>query len=537
MAKAKKSSSSKTKFWTKERLDRAIHLYNSGKDWQEVADKMGTTREAVARAVRAYKATKRKAAHPHAEFTREGLGTILKENSHVKGMFLVTAALPTDPTDGKLTQKWYVGSNLHTKGLDTMLSFCKLNKAELIIHPLPAQVSALKDQPYHYDPALKPYMRNFATEYVFNQYLRSLDIGINPQQVNPITGLGRMRGDGDRKTSLIVAHTKQNMELYPTGNNTLPRMIHTTGCITYPAYRNNRIGRIADEDHVIGGLVVIIKDSKFFVHQIQIKSENGSFNYMGTRYYPDGRVEKEPAEAMKLGDLHFGRHCPTALKCTYEMFEELDPKAVFVEDIFDGASVNPHSWSDMFGRGTIEPQFASLESEIKVCREGLQEIRGKMPVNSQLFITASNHNDFLDRYLRKGSYVTDTTNYAIGHRMIVDKLNGLNPLEVRLDPDGRYSWLTTEDDVIIEGVNMSSHGHMGPNGSKGSAVGLELSYDAAMFAHTHTPRIMHRAWWVGHLSQSRHGYNEGASSWVQCNGAIFKNGERCLYFIIDGEWK
>jgi hypothetical protein len=537
MAKAKKSSSSKTKFWTKERLDRAIHLYNSGKDWQEVADKMGTTREAVARAVRAYKATKRKAAHPHAEFTREGLGTILKENSHVKGMFLVTAALPTDPTDGKLTQKWYVGSNLHTKGLDTMLSFCKLNKAELIIHPLPAQVSALKDQPYHYDPALKPYMRNFATEYVFNQYLRSLDIGINPQQVNPITGLGRMRGDGDRKTSLIVAHTKQNMELYPTGNNTLPRMIHTTGCITYPAYRNNRVGRIADEDHVIGGLVVIIKDSKFFVHQIQIKSEDGSFNYMGTRYYPDGRAEEERAEALVLGDIHFGHHCSDAIAATYDMFDELAPKEVFLHDVFDGASINPHTWADLFERGTPPPHFSSLSNEIAMCRDNMLALYNELPDDCGMNIVASNHHDFNNRWLRKGQYMNDSVNYAIGHRMIVDKLDGKDPLQIRLDPDGLYNWLGTEDDVVIEGITTSSHGHLGPNGAKGQPHGLERSYDSAVFGHTHTPRIVHRCVWAGHLSKARHGYNSAASSWMQANVAIYKNGERSLLFIMDGVWR
>lgn len=532
-----KTTKSKTKFWTDDKIKRAIHLFNSGKSWQEIADTMGSTRESVARTVRKFKAGKRNGSHPYADFTRESLGSIIKEKSHTEGMFFVTAALPTDPTDGQLRDKWYVGANLHTEGFAAIQSFCRHNSASLIIHPLPAQVSALKDQPHHYDPVLKPYMKNFATEYVFNQYLRSLDIGINPQQVNPITGLGRMRGEGDRKSSILIAHTKQNMELYPTGNNSLPRMVHTTGCITYPAYKNNRIGRIAEEDHVIGGLVVIIKGTKFFVHQVQIKADDGSFNYMGNRYFADGTVKSEPAEAMKLGDIHFGRHSEVALQLTYEMFNLLKPKLVFVEDVFDGASVNPHSWADMFTRGTPEAQFASLANELEICRQGLEEVREQMPVGSELLITASNHNDFLDRFLRKGLYVNDPVNYAIGHRMIVDKLDGKDPLEVRLDPDQRYTWLTANDDVIVEGVNMASHGHMGPNGSKGGHTGLELSYDSAMFAHTHTPRIMHRSWWVGHLSEPRHGYNEGASSWVQCNGAVFKNGERCLYFIIEGEWR
>jgi len=525
------------KFWTKERLDKAITLANNGKTWDEVGELMGISREGVARAVRRYKAVQRQDAHPQADFTREAIGTIIKNKNITKGMFFVTAAAPTDPDGGKLQKSWYVGANLHEAGFAAIQSFCALNGAELIIHPLPTHIDALRDQPNHYDPKLKPYIKSFATEFVFNKYLRSIDIGINPQLGNPLAGLSRMRGKGDRNSSVIVAHTKQNMKMFATGNSTAPRLMHSTGCITLPAYRKNRVGRIAEEDHVVGGLVVVVKGSTFFIHQVQIRSEEGSFNYMGVRYFANGKTRVERAEAMKLGDIHYGRQSAAAMAATYEMMAKLQPKEIFVEDIFDGTSINPHTWSDLFQKGTPPEQFASLDKELSVCRDGMLDLWVHSPTDCKINVTASNHNDFLDRYLKRGQYLQDSVNYATGHRMVVDKLDGKDPLQTRVDPDNKYTWLGINDDILIEGCNMSSHGHLAANGAKGAQVGVELAYDNGMFAHTHTPGILNNAWWVGHLSEERHGYNTGASTWQHCNGVVYKNGEKCLLFVINGKWK
>ena len=58
-----------------------------------------------------------------------------------------------------------------------------------------------------------------------------------------------------------------------------------------------------------------------------------------------------------------------------------------------------------------------------------------------------------------------------------------------------------------------------------------------MKAHTHTPNILGDIFTVGHLSKSRHGYNKGPSTWIGCDGVIYKYGQKQLRLIIEGNWK
>src|SRR5690606_32735218 len=147
------------------------------------------------------------------------------------------------------------------------------------------------------------------------------ELRLNPQQVQPLTGIHRIRGrdqmseDPDfqhliknsNAISLIVAHSKQNMEVIATGNNTIPRILHSTGALTCPEYQRNRIGIIAQEDHVLGGLIIEIDGDKFYPTQVQINPNDGSFvDKYGKRFYPDGKVVQERAEAFVVGDIHPG---------------------------------------------------------------------------------------------------------------------------------------------------------------------------------------------------------------------------------------
>lgn len=95
-------------------------------------------------------------------------------------------------------------------------------------------------------------------------------------------------------------------------------------------------------------------------------------------------------------------------------------------------------------------------------------------------------------------------------------------------------WTDVNDDIYIEGVQMNVHGHTGINGARGSKNSHELAYGNVMTAHTHSPSIYHDAFTVGHMSLNRHGYNNGAQTWILCSGAVYKGGQKQLYMIING---
>lgn len=492
--------------------------------------------------------------HELQDFTREALGSIIKENNHQDGTYFITAASPTSYLDWSDADYIRANSgqdvlakNLFEPGFKAVQTFLKENNAKMVILPMRAHVKALQKQPLHYDPRLKPYKNLFATEYTFNRHLKAIDAYLNPQQINPLTGLKRLRihkyrsnnkaGEEIRnfKTSVILAHSKQALEVIPTGNSTHPRLIHSTGAITKPSYLRNRIGMIADEDHKLGGLVIEIKGDVFWLRQVQFDVNNGSFVDLGKRYHANGKVTAERAEAFKMGDLHAVHHDDKALEAMYRLWDQIKPKNIFFEDFFDGSSISHHLDRKKLSKAKLPPLFESLPIEIAAAKTVLHDIWENAPKDAKMFATASNHPHFLTQYLDEGRYMNDRSdNYELAHRMVVMSLDGKDPLKEYLDPKGRMTWTSVNADIYIEGVQMNVHGHQGINGAKGSKIGHELAYGNVMTAHTHAPSIYHDAFTVGHMSSERHGYNNGPSTWILCNGAVYKGGQKQLYMIVNG---
>ncbi len=523
-----------------------------------VRDHIGTLDDLKDLARKAYPAKfealdKKKAPHKHEDFTKEALGNIVKENNYQEGTFFVTAASPTSYLDWSEEDharakagEDVLAENLFEPGFAAVQNYLKREKAQLVILPMRAHVKALQAQPLHYDPNLKPFKKSFATEFTFNSHLKAIEAHLNPQQVNPLTGLKRLRvhkyGRDNKpgeemkrfKTSLIIGHSKQMMEVVPTGNESHPRLIHSTGAITTSSYLRNRIGMIANEDHLLGGLIVEIKDDKFWMRQVQFNPQNGSFIDCGKRYHADGSMTRERAEAFKMGDLHPGLHHEGAIQGMYDLWEEIKPKRIFFEDFFDGASISHWSETKRLTRAQLPDYFRDLPTEIDMANKVLEDIWNKAPKDAELIATASNHPEHVQRYLDEGRYIRDCKeNYIVGHRMVVMALDGKNSLKEYLDPNSRMRWTDENEDYFVEGCQFNSHGHLGIGGTKGSLPGHELSYGSSMTAHTHRPGICHGAYMVGHKTVDRHGYNRGPQNWIRADGAIYKGGHKQIYMYID----
>lgn len=495
--------------------------------------------------------------HPFKNFTKEALGSIVKENNFEDGIFFITAAAPCSyiDLDDKekekiLDGKPVIAENLHIPAFNAVKNFLKRQKAELIILPMPAHVRALKEQPQHYDPNLFPHLKDFVTEYTFNSHLKAIEAHINPQQINPLTGMRRLKihklregghlGEEIKrhKTSLVIGHSKQMMEVVATGNDSHPRIIHSTGAITRPAYLKNRIGLIAESDHTLGGLIIEIEGGIFYLRQVQMDPRDGSFVDIGTRYFADGSVKEERAEAFKMGDIHPGLQDPAVLDCWYDLWDTIKPKRIFYEDFFDGKSISHHLEKKNLERVQRPEHFRTLPNEIEMAKIVLNDTFDHAPNDAELIATASNHPEHLMRYLNEARYINDIdVNFDIAHRMVVMKLDGKNPLKEYLDPEERMNWTSRNEDYFVEGVQMNSHGDQGTNGSRAGKTGQEATYSDAMVAHSHTPGIYHQLFTVGHSTVPRHGYNDGPSTWIPCSGAVYKRGQKQLYMVINGKYR
>lgn len=484
--------------------------------------------------------------HPLGDFTHENFAAVRRATGKKSGRAFVTAASPVSTMSEKFTLgSREVASNLFVPGFKSVQTWVKETGGELVILPMRAHMPALNSQPDHYDPRLRGFRSNFAAEFQFSEHLRAMDVHLNPQQVRPLTGLHRVRGRQAVKIgettvplranqSVIFAHAQQDLETLATGNNTPPRWICTTGAITKPEYLRNRVGVLAAEAHILGGLIVEWEEDVFWVRQVQFNLDDGSFVDMGVRYRPDGKVEKGVrAEALRLGDLHAGHG--TMLDDAARLAKLVQPKRVFVEDVFDGGSINHHDSKKPLTRALKPKQFKSLEAELAECARVLKQVRG-LADDAVFVIVDSNHHDFVTKWIESGEYVRDTVNYRLGHEMVLDLLDGRLPLQTRLDPEARFTWLTAEDDYFVAGVQMASHGHLGANGMRGSKAQLEVIHGDAMVGHMHTPSIRGRLYVVGHSSDGRHGYNAGPSSWLICRGVVWSGGAKQLIVSIDGRF-
>lgn len=483
--------------------------------------------------------------HPLKKFTREHF-TDTKLNLG-DGLYIITAASPiTSQSANEVVDGKSFGHNLVTPFWDAMTRFCDEMGARRIVLPMRAHMQALQAQPSHYDPKLLHYRDDFASEVSFNENLVAMDIFMNPQQAEPLTGLFRLRGRAaglvhddewfpiPGRPSIFVAHAKQDMIPIATGNGTHPRVLHSTGACTAPEYLKNRVGRLAHDGHVVGALVVLVRGDQFHFWQVRAHPVDGSF-CLGTWRFSSDKVERTFPLAVKLGDLHPGWDDDVALQFEQDLLRYLQPSEVYVEDWLDGATVTHHLVGKFLDKAMVRknPVFRSLAAELEHARKRLLGIWEA--IDGDLFLTASNHPEHLTGYLNQARYIKDPENYEIAHEMVLEILRGGNPLQDRLDPDRRFRWLSENDDRFVEGINFSCHGHLGPNGAKGSIRGIGKHLGAVMLAHAHSPMMLGEATQVGHSSAGRHGYNHPPSTWMLSHGAVYAGGQRTLYSCVNGQ--
>lgn len=472
-------------------------------------------------------ATKTKKEKKPNTITRDSLESKNVNADHRVGRFVITAAV----------QNAYVNKEF----LKSLESYCRENNATLIILGMRPHQRALEKQDEFYDPVLTKYFKSgqLVTSYRFNSNLVAFDIQNVPQLVDPLRGLSELALDNGERISLIVAAPVQAMRMLPGKIGCLPRIAHSTGVVTDPNYQSTRPGKLAEQRHVYGALVIEIDDEIFHLRQLQAHSQDDSIIDLGTRYFPDGTTMFEQAEAIEVGDLHAGETDPLALQFLKELAEVTQPKRVFVQDVFSGASVNHHIENKKIDRSMVPAHIATLAAELTVCGELLKEIKDFLPAHTVGYVKESNHDYFLSRYLNEMRFKDDVQNIEIALELAVVLRQGYNVLQYSTDPDGNWVWLTANASFRVESVEFGQHGHQGVSGSKGSIAGLSKAVGDCFIGHSHTPGIHPGgAWQCGTSTYLRLDYSKnGASTWIHANGVLYKGKQRQIVMLIGTQWR
>lgn len=437
------------------------------------------------------------------------------------------------------SQKYFVmavvaGQSLEDTYMESVDTYCKKNNAQLLM-------LVMRGEKVSYQLSkeiIDKYSKNLVTEFTFNNNLKAMDFYLAPQQIQPLTGLNRY---GQKEYSLIVAHTKQDLNSVPTSSSSHPHIVCSTGCCTKAKYTNShRIGGLAYQDHLVGGLIVeIVNSNKFHIRQIQA-DEFGGFNDYDT-YYKENTVKKSSPEAITLGDTHIGDECPIAMKAVSKLIKETGVKNIYFNDLIDFSSCSHHQEHDLHAKVTRKDHQSTIEKELKYAGNFLKEFCEK---DLNYYVIRSNHDDFLLRYLSESRYYNDGINAKIGSLLQMYLLHDKNPIEeylkkdLNLDKDINLNFLDITDSKKHGGIEHAKHGHRGNNGARGSAKSLEVSFPYSNIAHSHTPQIFRSVYQAGTLSSLSPAYTKGSpSGWMHSSIITFPNGNRQLITIIDGEYK
>ena len=243
--------------------------------------------------------------------------------------------------------------------------FCEINEGQLYLLTMNGMDATERDlHPYFLQDKFKV-MEPHDRDYKLNNNCIISDIIVPPQNVDPSTSKDRyVQSD----QTMIFAHPKQRFKTVAAGNAKLPKILATTGACTHPNYNEtNSKGDTAKKDHKYGAVVVeIIDDTSYNLRHIPA-FKNGKFIDLGVLYNGNKIVEeKVKCEALVLGDIHWGDHDFRAIEANYEMIDFFKPKRLFLHDLLNGHSVNPHEKDNFLSRARFYEQGRlSIEDELK----------------------------------------------------------------------------------------------------------------------------------------------------------------------------
>jgi hypothetical protein len=389
-----------------------------------------------------------------------------------------------------------------------------------------------------------------------NQKCAIVDVIVPPQNVDPTTGRMDISQTQLEKT-IIFAHSKQRLRCAPKSIGIkFPRIVMTTGTVTFPNYNTtNSRGDAAEWNHKYGFVVVDVLSARRYLPRIVPAREDGTFVDMGMLYEPGKEPRKIKTEALIPGDIHLGYENPDTMKANFEMIEFFAPKNVFLHDALDGHSVNPHERED-----TIRRAIAFRKGKLDIKTEFsdaydlfIKEMAKQFPKTNFHFVYSNHSSEFFERYLTDLEFTNEPWNdnlfvSALRNGLLMEEnliKKGLelialedktNRLKGKSLPKNVHC-LDLDEGMILKGYQLGVHGHRGVNGARGSPNGMKSSYGRGIFGHIHTPEINGDCITVGTSSIIPLDYQKGQpGTSMPANGVLYENGLAQLIPIIVGKW-
>jgi len=423
---------------------------------------------------------------------------------------------------------------VHKETLRNIEAYAEYHKASIHIiagrYKNPTSMWSYKDKSEeHWHPLVVPYLD--ANRHNIHPLLQILsDVKVQPTAATPLSGFNGVTG----LESCVVGHPRMHLKSLPVLDGYPNKVLVTTGAITIENYTDSKAGKKGDFHHQLGFIFVELDGDDFHIRQVGV-ADDGSF-YDLCYKVEDGVVKenKEGAEVVILGDIHNLSTDPIALKASKVMLDYLNPNHTIVHDLMDAKEVNPHMEKHPYEVLNRERENLGLFGEVDAMIGWLHRYK-----QYNLVVVRSNHDIFVDRFLegdwRKQQNKAAYLKYA---GVLAEGLapDGIIPFIINEEFGGEVRALGIDESYRVLDWELGMHGHIGANGSRGSATQFKTLNTKNVTGHTHTPIRVDGHVSVGTLTYKRLGYNQGMSSWMHSNFVIYPNGKGQHIHIINGKF-
>ena len=410
--------------------------------------------------------------------------------------------------------------------------------------------TAKQDAKLWYDPEVEKYIVDERRE--LSPSLQWCgEMNILPTAVNPLAGFETYTG----RASSLFPQVKFAMRSIPSGRYEGTKFMYTTGTVTKRNYIQKREGLKAEHHHCYGGLLVEVDDTgSWWVRQLNT-TESGVI-YDLDIYVEDKKVKKHKGvEAINWGDSHVLLLDEGAHGCTHSILDDLKPKNQFVHDVMLGSVTNHWSRKSMherFRRYVKSGGWSDLRKEIQGCVTFLQDIYRK---GCTTYIVDSNH----DRpWMEKWMDITDgredpknallwlELNTAMYKAMEAEPYaKNFHVIEYAfqlLGLDTSMGTFLRQDESLIltpAKIECGIHGHLGPDGARGSVNSLARMARKSNIGHCHKAGIYNGLYAAGVSCETRSDawYMKGPSSWSHSHIVTYPNGKRTIVTVWKNKYR
>lgn len=431
--------------------------------------------------------------------------------------------------------------------LASIEKYCSVNKAQLLViagrYKNPNSVwSKQQEDDEWYDPAIEKYL--ISHELALDRNLLVMgDVHTQPTAVDPLSGMKTISGE----KSCIFGHPQIALETVATPQSKLAKIVCTTGAITRSNYTDSKAGKKGAFHHEIAATVVELEGGRFHMRQI-IADGKGKFYDLDKLYDGDTVTTGHRISGLISGDFH-AKYLDDGVHNAIWIGKKsicslLKPKSQVFHDVFDGYAIS--HWHE------ADP-FLKLRKHLNGDNCGVAELEDTFEkLNSCLladknYVTKSNHDEHLDRYLKENDWRKEPHNakfYLETSLAWVSAITAGKPFDTlkywaeRFNVADKIKFLRRKDVLSINGYVVSFHGDKGANGSRGSAKGFSGIGSKSIIGHSHSPARNKGCIQVGLSAIYGLSYAVGSpSSWMHTSAIIYPNGKATLINIIDGHWK